>query len=338
MSQSSSASTLLVDLGGTNVRFAVADPSRKQPLLTDSIRRYRVAEHDSLDATARQYLEDTGLTVDRAIVAAAGRIVNGETVKVTNNPWAISAKQTADALGLEHVHLVNDFAAQSMAITLLQGDDLVDVGKVPRPVIGAEDEQTFAIVGPGTGLGVGSLLVREGHCSVLQTEGGHAGFAAHTPEDILILDYLNRKYHRVSNERLICGQGLVNLYDAVCYITGSVAEELKPEDITARAKDGSCPLCTRTVETFAGIFGSVAGDLVLTLGAWNGVYLTGGLIPILLPWLERGRFRERFEAKGRFRDIMEKVPTLAIMNPEPGLLGAAALSVLESGKSLLPRD
>src|SRR3546814_20975329 len=93
-------------------------------------------------------------------------------------------------------------------------------------------------------------------------------------------------------------------------MVGARPDDLKPEDITARAKDDSCPLCTRTVETFAGIFCSVAGDLVLTLGAWNGVYLTGGLIPILLPWLEPGRFRERFEAKGRFRDIMAKVPTL----------------------------
>lgn len=338
MSQSSSAPTLLVDLGGTNVRFGVADPARDKPLIKDSIRRYRVAEHDSLVSTARQYLADTGLTVHRAIVAAAGRIVDGETVKVTNNPWAISAHQTASALGLEYVHLVNDFAAQSMAVTLLQGDDLVDVGTVTRPVIGAENEQTFAIVGPGTGLGVGGLLVRGGHCSVLQTEGGHAGFAAHTPEDIAILDYLNHKYGRVSNERLICGQGLVNLYDAICHIVGAQPEDLKPEDITARAKDDGCPLCTRTVETFAGIFGSVAGDLVLTLGAWDGVYLTGGLIPILLPWLERGGFRERFEAKGRFRDIMEKVPTQAIMNPEPGLLGAAALAVLESGKPLLSRS
>ena len=337
MSQPRSVPTLLVDLGGTNVRFGVADTSRTQPLLTDSIRRYRVAEHDSLVATARQYLSDTGLEVKRAIIAAAGRIVDGETVKVTNNPWAISAQQTADALGLEHVHLVNDFAAQSMAVTLLQSDDLVDVGAAARPVIGAEDEQTFAIVGPGTGLGVGGLLVRQGHCSVLQTEGGHAGFAAHTPEDIAILDYLNHKYGRVSNERLICGQGLVNLYDAICHMVGAKAADLKPEDITKRAKNDSCPLCTRTVETFAGIFGSVAGDLVLTLGAWDGVYLTGGLIPILLPWLERGRFRERFESKGRFRDIMEKVPTQAIVNPEPGLLGAAALAVMESDQSLLAR-
>lgn len=337
MSQSHSAPTLLVDLGGTNVRFGVADPAHAKPLLTDSIRRYRVAEHDSLVSTAKRYLADTGLEVRRAIVAAAGRIVDGETVKVTNNPWAISARQTASALDLEFVHLVNDFAAQSMAVALLQGDDLVSVGTLPPPVIGAEDAQTFAIVGPGTGLGVGGLLVRDGHCSVLQTEGGHAGFAAHSPEDIAILDYLNHKYGRVSNERLICGKGLVNLYDAICHMVGARPDDLTPEDITARAKDGSCPLCTRTVETFAGIFGSVAGDLVLTLGAWHGVYLTGGLIPILLPWLERGRFRERFEAKGRFRDIMEKVPTQAIMNPEPGLLGAAALAVLESGRPLLKR-
>ena len=219
MSEPTSIPTLLVDLGGTNVRFAVADPARERPLLVHSIRRYRVAEHESLVSTAIQYLADTGLQVRRAIVAAAGRIDDGETVKVTNNPWAISARQTAAALGLDYVHLVNDFAAQSMAVALLQGDDLVDVGPVQRPVIGEDDEQTFAVVGPGTGLGVGGLLVRDGHCSVLQTEGGHAGFAAHSPEDILILNYLNQKYHRVSNERLICGQGLVNLYDAICHIT-----------------------------------------------------------------------------------------------------------------------
>jgi len=76
---------------------------------------------------------------------------------------------------------------------------------------------------------------------------------------------------------------------------------------------------------------------VLTLGAWDGVYLTGGLVPILLPWMERGNFRERFEAKGRFRVTMEQVPTQAIMNPEPGLMGAAALAVVDSGGSLLHR-
>ena len=330
------APTLLVDLGGTNVRFGVADPSLDQPLSEDSIRRYRVAEHESLESTAREYLADTGLEVRRAIVAAAGRIGDGETIKVTNNPWAISARRTADALGLEHVHLVNDFAAQSMAVTLLKSAELASVGPLPPPVVGTGREQTFVVMGPGTGLGVGGLLVRGGHCSVLQTEGGHAGFAAHSPEDIEILSYLSRKYGRVSNERLICGQGLVNLYDAICHITGTRPDELSSEDITTRAQNNDCPLCVRTVETFAGIFGSVAGDLVLTLGAWDGVYLTGGMIPVLRPWLERGNFRERFEAKGRFHDVMGQVPTQAIMHPEPGLLGAAALAWLDAGRTLVP--
>ncbi|TCV96200.1 glucokinase [Luteibacter rhizovicinus] len=334
---SASAKTLLADLGGTNVRFGIADPSLEQPLLLDTVKRYRVKDYESLTHAAREYFKETGHNADRAIIAAAGRIDDGETVKVTNNPWAISAKKTAAELDLEWVHLVNDFAAQSMAVMLLKGNDLVQVGAPPLPKIGSDEEQTFVVVGPGTGLGVGGLLIRGEKVSVLQTEGGHAGFAAHTAEDIEILKVLNLRYGRVSNERLICGAGLVNLYSAICEIAGQKAEDLTPEDVTDRAKADTCPMCVRAVETFAGIFGSVAGDLVLTLGAWNGVYLTGGMIPILLPWLERGHFRERFEAKGRFRDTMEKVPTQAIMNPEPGLVGGAALAVVESGRSLLKR-
>ena len=332
-----SAPTLLADLGGTNVRFALSDPNAVTPLQMDSVRRYHVNHFASLADAIRQYFTDTGLQAKRALIAAAGRISDGETVQITNNPWAISAPKLQAELAMESVHLVNDFAAQSMAVMLLQPKDLVPVGALPLPKPGTQDEQTFVIVGPGTGLGVGGLLIRQGKCSVLQTEGGHAGFAAHSPEDIEILKRLNQRYGRVSNERLICGNGLVNLYDVLCEIAGKIPEPLKPEDISARANDNSDPLCVQVVETFAGIFGSVAGDLVLTLGAWDGVYLTGGLVPILLPWMERGRFRERFEAKGRFRDTMEQVPTQAIMNPEPGLVGAAALAIVESGGSMLNR-
>jgi len=342
---SAPAPTLLADLGGTNVRFGIAHPDEDTPLIQESIRRYHVKDYASLGAAAQQYFKETGHQAQRAIIAAAGRIDNGETVKVTNNPWAISAKNLTKELGLEWVHLVNDFAAQSMAVMLMtdkpdaQGHaDLVQVGKAPIPKIGSKEEQTFVVVGPGTGLGVGGLLIRGDKVSVLQTEGGHAGFAAHSAEDIEILKVLNLHYGRVSNERLISGAGLVNLYNAICEISGQKPDEaITPEDITRRATDESCPMCSRAVETFAGIFGSVAGDLVLTLGAWDGVYLTGGMTPILLPWIQEGHFRERFEAKGRFRDTMESVPTQAIMNPEPGLIGGTALAIVEAGGTPLRR-
>lgn len=331
------APTLLADLGGTNVRFALADVASEQPLLLDSVRRYRVRDFATLADTIVQYFADTGLSARRAIIAAAGRIAAGETVQITNNPWAVAAHALQATLGMESVRLVNDFAAQSMAVPLLRPAHLQAVGELPLPQLGCRAHKTFVVMGPGTGLGVGGLLLREGHCSVLESEGGHAGFAAHSREDIEILHRLNERFGRVSNERLICGNGLVNLYHALADIAGAPARDYSPEDITAHADANSDPLCVRAVETLAGIFGSVAGDLVLTLGGWDGVYLTGGLLPILLPWLQRGGFRQRFEAKGRFSDTMRQVPTIAVLHPEPGLLGAAALAVMESGRPLLPR-
>jgi glucokinase len=327
-------STLLADLGGTNVRFALAGADTTTPLVMDSIRRYRVKDFPSLADAARRYFADTGCHPAQAVIAAAGRIAGGETVKVTNNPWAIVAHALQAELGMQSVRLVNDFAAQSMAVPLLAADALAPVGTLGAPALGQPQPQTFVVMGPGTGLGVAGLLWRDEQWIVLESEGGHAGFAAHTAEDVEILHRLNARFGRVSNERMICGNGLVNLYLALADIAGQPAEEYTPEDITAHAEDGSDPLCVRTVETLAGIFGSVAGDLVLSLGGWDGVYLTGGVLPFLLPWLHRGGFRERFEAKGRFRETMERVPTLAIVHPEPGLLGAAAIALRAAGQRL----
>jgi glucokinase len=317
--------TLLADLGGTNVRFALCDTACATPLRADSVRRYRVAAFASLADAARQYLHECHAQPRHALVAAAGRISDGQTVQITNNPWAVSARDLAQKLGLDSARLINDFAAQSMAVTLLRADEQAAIGALPPPVMGGA-EQTFVVMGPGTGLGVGALLLRDGHASVLESEGGHAGFAPHEADDVAIAACLARRFDRVSNERLLSGQGLVNVHAALCEIAGQDVPEWQPEDITRRANAGEDALCVRTMEIVAGLFGAIAGDFVLTLGGWDGVYLTGGLLPVLTPWLQRGRFRERFEAKGRFAETLRHVPTVAITAAEPGLLGAAAVA------------
>lgn len=67
--------------------------------------------------------------------------------------------------------------------------------------------------------------------------------------------------------------------------------------------------------------------MVLMQGAWDGVFLTGGLVPKVLDSLQHSGFRQRFEHKGRFSAIMSRVPSLAVMHPHAGLLGAAAYAV-----------
>jgi glucokinase len=315
---------LLADIGGTNARFALASPDAPMPLLADSIRTFAVADFPSLADAAGSYLAGTGAKPGSAVMAVAGR-VDGDVARMTNHPWVVSRERVRKALGLDAVLLVNDFVAQSMAIRLLGEKDIAVIGPAPPAVLDSRD-RTFAVLGAGTGLGVGALLLRDGHWLPIATEGGHASFAPGTPEEIAILERLSADFGRVSNERVASGAGLVNLHRALGHLAGLDPGSMQPEDITSGAAAGD-PRCERAVDVFCAVFGAIAGDLVLNFGAWDGVYLSGGLVPPLLPALRRSGFRQRFEGKGRYAPTMAGVPTLAVLHPQPGLLGAAALAM-----------
>src|SRR5262249_50638626 len=148
----------------------------------------------------RRYLDETKSHPRSAVIAAAGLRVDDE-VRLTNLPWVISRAGLERDLGFEHVALINDFAAMALSVPLLKPDDVRVVG-TPKPVpFDISRTQTFAFVGPGTGLGVGALIVRDGTMHALETEGGHASFAPGDVEEREILDRLAARFGRVSNER-----------------------------------------------------------------------------------------------------------------------------------------
>ena len=316
---------LIADIGGTNARFALADTEAANPLLIDSVREFAVVDFPSLGHAAQHYLDQTGETSRHGVFAVAGR-VDGDEARITNHPWVISRSRTCAMLGFDEVALINDFAAQAMAISLLQPQDVVQVGSAEWSPAPLEQPRNYSVIGPGTGLGVGGLVVRDGRCYPLETEGGHASFPPGTPEEIQILQILSLQYGRVSNERLVCGPGLVNIHRALSEIAGFDPGSLQPADITARAGQGDL-LAMRTVDVFCAVFGAIAGDMVLIQGGWDGVFLTGGLVPRMLDSLQHSGFRQRFENKGRFSPNMSRVPSMAVVHPHPGLLGAAAYAV-----------
>lgn len=348
---------LLADVGGTNVRFAIADSATPEPLERASIRRYRVESFPTFADAARQYLVDIGVdSVDdeladrgyvatgdasenpgarptHAVCAFAGPVM-GDEVRMTNHAWTISMRELQRQLGFEQVRAINDFAAMAYSIALLGDGDVQRIGDFDLPRLGSKQKQTFVAIGPGTGLGVSALLLRDGAITVLATEAGHVGFAPTSADQQEILTRLVARLGRVSNERLLCGPGLVNLYTVLAEISGNTAEVLSPEQITERADDGSCDICTRTVEQFCEMLGAVAGDMALAYAGWDGVYLAGGLMPALLPWLRRGEFRKHFDDKNRYSQIVATVPIVVITHDEPGLLGAAACALIDAGVDL----
>lgn len=323
------ADALVADLGGTHVRFALVDIGASEPLVDGSMRSYPVAHFPKFADALRRYLDETGSHPRSAVIAAAGLRVDDE-VRLTNLPWVISRAGLERDLGFEHVSLINDFAAMALSVPLLKPDDVRVVGAAKSVPFDIAKTQTFAFVGPGTGLGVGALIVRDGAMHALETEGGHTSLAPGNAEEREILDRLAARFGRVSNERAICGSGLVNLYEILCEIGGGRATFSEPEHITANA--GSDPMCRRAVEVECELLGSVAGDIVLTFGAWDGVYLTGGLASVLARWIEAGGFRRRFENKGRLSPALARVPASIVMRGDVGLLGAASYALKQAGR------
>ena len=325
------APVLLADIGGTNARFALADPAAQHPLLEETAMAYPVERFPSLADAARHYLDGmqaNGIRTDArsAVMAVAGPVRDGQ-ARMTNHRWVVSAERLGDALGMEDVALVNDFVAQAMAVRQLGAADVAAVGGPggTPPFATPREGMTAVVVGAGTGLGVGVLVLHGGRWLALATEAGHASFAPGTPREIAILERLSPEFGRVSNERLASGAGLVNLHRALGAIAGEDPGNPRPEEVTAGAAAGD-PRCEQAVDAFCAIFGAIAGDLVLSYGAWDGAYLSGGLVPPLMRALQHSGFRQRFEGKGRYAPTMAAVPTFAVLHPQPGLLGAAVLA------------
>ncbi len=317
-----SSCLLIGDIGGTNARFALANPDKTG---FHSVLELQCADFPTADDAIKHYLREIDASSPDAVcLAAAGPVVDDH-VHVTNNHWDISAAETRADFGIESVHLLNDFAAIAYSIPFLDDDDVLNIGPHDQRRLPL-GRFNVGILGPGTGLGVAGLCRRSGVLVPVTGEGGHVGFAPETVLQIEILEFLRDKYDRVSAERLIAGSGLVNIYQALSTLRGAKGRSRTAAEIFAERSDGN--IAAEAVDVFFELLGQVAGDLALTLGAEDGVYIAGGIAKRYPELLGVSRFRSAFENKGRHRSLLERIPTRLIMHDQPGLLGAA-YSVLE---------
>jgi glucokinase len=308
---------LVGDIGGTNARFALATPDRPG---FHSVLELQCEDFATADDAISHYLTTTrAVAPDAVCLAAAGPVVD-DTVKITNNHWDISAAETREDLGIENVRLLNDFTAIAYSIPLLTETEVRSIGRHDHDWL-PKGNFNVAILGPGTGLGVAGLCRREDNVVSITGEGGHVGFAPETEQQIEILKVLRNQFDRVSAERLIAGSGLENIYLALRTIRRQSGPQLSAAQIFAEREPGN--LAAEAVDVFFELLGQVAGDVALTLGAIDGVYIAGGIAKRYPALLEESRFRGAFEGKGRRRALMERTPTRLITYDQPGLLGAA---------------
>jgi len=309
---------LIADIGGTNARFALADPASGIGEATV----LPCAEQPSLVAACEAYLG--GLAPDqrpsRAAICVACPVI-GDQVTLTNLPWSFSIEATRQELGLDVLSVVNDFTAVALAVPHLGPDELMQVGG-GAPVPGA----ARTVLGPGTGLGASGLLPAGDGWVALNAEGGHVTMAATTDREAAVLDRLRARHGHASAERVLSGPGLVNLYHALRAIDDlPVDASITPADVAERGIGDQCATCAEAMAMAAEMLGTFASNHALTLGARGGVYIAGGIVPRYPESFARSGFRRRFEDKGRFSDYLAAVPTYVVTCDVPAFIGLAGL-------------
>lgn len=309
---------LVADIGGTNARFGwIAAPGAP----VTQVRRLPVAEHAGPVQAARAYLAalpEPGKRAPRFGAFAVATAVSGDRIAFTNSHWAFSRAEVQAALGLDSLLMLNDFEALALSLPRLGAAQLRL--HVQRPVASAG---MLAVVGPGTGLGVGAVVQTRQGWLALPGEGGHATLAAGDELESALLSWVRRQHAHVSAERLLSGIGLPLLHQALGEVQGQATPPRPTAEIVAAGLDGSDGLCSRTLDMFCALLGGFAGNVALTLGARGGLYIGGGIVPRFADRFFASAFRERFEAKGRFRDYLAAIPTALITDTLAALEGAA---------------
>ena len=308
------------DIGGTHARFAIASIEGGRVVELGKPVTLRTADHASFQLAWQEFGLRGEIDLPNELAIAFAGPVDGDIVKLTNNPWMIRPYVLKERLGVDRFTIVNDFGAVGHAVATL-GDE--HFRRLCGPDQALPDEGVISIVGPGTGLGVAVLLRRADGYDVIETEGGHIDFAPLDALEDKIVKRLRRRFRRVSVERVTSGQGLRNLYEALATIEKRPVAFHEDAGLWPAALDGSDSLATAALERLCLTLGAVAGDMALAHGA-SAVVIAGGVGLRLADYLPQSGFRDRFIAKGRFERRMEEMPVRLITHPQPGLFGAAA--------------
>lgn len=303
---------LIADIGGTNARFGIVDSDGLHDL-----QNLECKDYDGPTEAAQAYLEKLPNHVKPrlGVFAVAGPVM-GDLVNFTNLRWSFRASKVQEKLNFESLEIMNDFKAVALAIPGIEKTLIHKIGG-GEPVQG----QSIGVIGPGTGLGVASLIW-DGNGYIAQPgEGGHVTMPAKTQREFDIFNQMHVKYHHISAERVCSGKGIENLYVAIRALERKDYPDRDAKEISELGQSGECDICKEALDLMLSFLGRIAGNLALTVNAHGGVYIAGGIPTKLGDYFLNSDFLKEFQAKGRMSEKMQQMPVYMVKHNAIGLLG-----------------
>lgn len=305
------------DVGGTNARLAIARKLGNGKIDLSHIGIKPVEEFRSLETALENWLTDIEEKPNKAVFALAGP-TGADEVRFTNSDWVVSANRVKEMFGLEQVLLVNDFAAQAMAIPATKDNafEIINKGK-------AIEDAPRIILGPGTGLGMAGLVKTSDGFKVMPTEGGHQAFAPRSDIEREILKILASAFDNVTFEHVVSGPGLLRIYKCLGTIRGEHTPFDTPPEIGEAAANLSSQLAVDAAKTLALMLATFCANAVLSFGAQGGCVIAGGVAEQLSKFIATEDFLERFKNIGVMSNYVRDVPLLRNTDKYAALRGAA---------------
>ena len=321
MTAGNSTEVVTVDIGGTHARFALARVASDGAITLEEPETLNTSDHASFQTAWEDFRQRKGGSLPDAVTMAVAGPVKQDLIRFTNNPWIIRPPLIEEKLGCGRFTIVNDFAAVAHAAARAPNEQFIHLA---GPDTDLPETGTVSVVGPGTGLGVAHFYRDQDGYRVQATEGGHGDYAPLDSIEDAILGRLRKRHNRVSNERVVSGPAIIDIYQTLAALEHrSIDPELDDRAIWTMGMNGEDSLAAAAVDRFCLALGSVAGDIALVQGA-SGVVIAGGLGYRIRDTLLGSGFADRFAAKGRFSGLMAGMPVKLIVHPQPGLFGAAA--------------
>jgi len=320
------------DIGATRTRLA-AFQTEGNRLQCAVEKDYKSQDYPSLAEILPLFIRGEGIPVHSACFGVAGPVRSGRS-KISNLPWTIDSRELAKQLKLDSVGLLNDLEAFAYGIDALESKDFITLSE------GSEDaEGNRAVISAKTGLGVAGLFWDGFRHHPFACEGGHADFAPRNELQMELMAYLQKKYGRISCERILSGPGIRNIYDFLRdahkaeepdWLRDQLNAAPDPPALISRlALDGKAPICEQTLEIFVSVFGAEAGNCALRYMTTGGIFIGGIIAAKIVEKMKAPVFLESFLDKGRMETLLKDMPVKIILNDDCGLMGAARCTLVQ---------
>jgi len=320
------------EIGATGTRLAAFEKEGSRLRLVVE-KTYMSQEHSSLSEIITAFINAEGIAAHSACFGVAGPVRRGRS-KISNLPWVIDSRDLAKQLKLDSVGMINDLEAYAYGIDGLDSKDFVTLNA------GSEDaEGNRAVISARTGLGVAGLYWDGFRHHPFACEGGHSDFAPRNALEMELLAYLQKKYGRISYERLLSGPGIKNIYDFLRdarkadepqWLKDQIAAAPDPPAVISQlAQEGKAAICDQTLSIFVSIYGAETGNCALNFLSTGGIFIGGSVAAKNVPKMKDPIFMESFLDKGRMVDLLKEIPVTIVLNDDSGIIGAARYTLIE---------